>query len=95
MRYDKRTDDVQQPIVDALRAAGVKVYVVGLPLDLMCAIPNPDRSLPYRTALLECKDEDGRFTKPQLKFFEEWPGEWHVVRSPIEALKACFGDAMA
>lgn len=94
MRHAARTDDCQQTIVDALRAAGVKVYVVGLPLDLLCAVPNPGGSLPYRTVLLECKDEDGRFTKPQLKFIEEWPGEWHQARSPFEALKACFGDAM-
>lgn len=94
-RFALRVDDCQEPIVAALRAAGVKVYIVGLPLDLLCAVPNPDGSLPYRSVLLECKDEDGKYTKPQLRFIEEWPGEWHQVRSPSEALKACFGESMA
>jgi hypothetical protein len=94
MRFALRVDDCQKAIVDALRHAGVKVCVVGRPLDLLCAVPNPGGSLPYRTVLLECKDEDGSFTKPQAEFLSEWPGEYHVVRSPSEALRACFGDSM-
>jgi hypothetical protein len=92
LRHAARTDDCQQAIVEALRAIGVKVYVSKLPLDLLCAVRNPDGS--WRTLLLECKDEDGRFSKQQSKFMAEWPGEIHVVRSPIEALKACLGRAM-
>jgi hypothetical protein len=57
-------------------------------------VPNPDGSFPYRTLYLECKDEDGRITKTQAAFMAEWPGEWHIVRSPMEALTACFGKAM-
>lgn len=92
MRHAKRTDDVQKPIVDALRAAGIAVYVIGLPLDLLCAVRAQNGS--WRHVLLECKDEDGRFTKTQAEFMSEWPGEIHVVRSPSEALKACLGEAM-
>ena len=94
MRHAARTDDCQKPIVDALRRAGVAVYVVGLPLDLLCAVRDPGQSYGYRTVLLEVKDEDGRFTKTQAEFMATWPGEFHVVRSETEALKACFGAAM-
>lgn len=94
-RYALRTDDAQQQIVDALRKAGVAVYVIGLPLDLLCAVRDPEAFQGYRTVLLEVKDEDGKLTKTQAEFLSEWPGETHVVRSPTEALNACFGKAMA
>ena len=90
--HAKRVDDCQKPIVDALRAAGIAVYVIGLPLDLLCAVRRPGGS--WRHVLLEVKDADGRFTKTQAEFMAEWPGEIHVVRSPEEALRACFGDSM-
>jgi len=92
MRHALRTDDSQKPIVDALRAAGIAVYVIGLPLDLLCAVRDPRGS--WRHVLLEVKDVDGRFTKQQAEFMAEWPGEIHVVRSPEEALKACLGRLM-
>ena len=94
MRHALRVDDCQKPIVDALRRAGVAVYVVGLPLDLLCAVRDPGQSSGYRTVLLEVKDEDGRFTKTQAEFMATWPGEFYVVRSETEALKACFGESM-
>lgn len=92
MRHALRVDDAQQPIVEALRRAGIAVYIQGLPLDLLCAVKRPDGS--WDTLLLEVKDDDGRITKAQAKFLSEWPGEVHIVRSPIEALKACLGKAM-
>ena len=92
MRHAKRTDDGQQAIVEALRAAGIAVYVLGLPLDLLCAVRDSGGS--WRHVLLEVKDEDGRFTKTQAEFMSNWPGEIHVVRSPSEALKACLGRLM-
>lgn len=92
VRHAARTDDCQKPIVDALRAVGAKVYVLKLPLDLLVAVRGSDGSV--RTLLLECKDDDGRFSKTQAEFMAEWPGEVHVVRSPIEALRACLGKAM-
>lgn len=92
MRHALRVDDCQQSIVDALRKAGVAVEVVGRPLDLLCAVRGPEGS--WRSLLLEAKDDDGRLTKAQIEFLARWPGEAHVVHGPIEALKACFGEAM-
>ena len=68
------------------------MYVVGLPLDLLCAVRRPDGS--WGTLLLEVKDDDGRITKTQAEFMATWPGEFHVVRSETEALRACFGESM-
>ena len=93
MRHALRVDDCQGEIVKALRAAGVAVEVVGRPLDLACAVRNPDGF--WRTLYVECKDDDGRLTKAQVEFINRWPGEIYIVRSPTEALKACLGKAMS
>lgn len=92
MRHALRVDDCQQSIVEALRRAGVAVEVVGRPLDLSCAVRDPGGS--WRHLYMECKDDDGRLTKAQIEFLARWPGEVHIVHSPIEALNACFGDSM-
>ena len=85
MRHAARTDDCQSEIVKALRAAGIAVYYLKLPLDLLCWHRG-------RYVLLECKDEDGRISKTQAEFMASWPGEYHIVRSPMEALKAVIGE---
>jgi hypothetical protein len=40
MRYARRTDNNQAPIVEALRAAGAKVKVIHQPFDLEVWAPN-------------------------------------------------------
>lgn len=92
MRHALRVDDCQKPIVDALRRAGVAVEVVGRPVDLSCAVRGPDGS--WRHLYIECKDDDGRLTKAQVEFIARWPMDVSIVRSPTEALKACFGQSM-
>jgi len=84
MRHAARTDDCQAEIVKALRAVGVSVYYLKLPLDLLCWHRG-------RYVLLECKDDDGRISKVQAKFLATWPGEVHIVRSPREAIAAVLG----
>jgi len=91
VRHALRVDDNQPAIVEALRAAGVKVEIVGRPLDLLCAVKRGSR---YETLLIEVKDEDGRFTKVQAEFMAAWPGEVHICRTPEEALRAAFGEMM-
>lgn len=74
MRRAARTDSTQAEIVAALRAMGATVWVIGLPLDLLCG---------YRghTLLIECKTLVGkrdpkasRYTTLQLDFFRDWKG---------------------
>ena len=91
-RFALRRDDCEAEIVKALRNAGVAVEVVGRPVDLSCAIRNPDGS--WRHLYIECKDDDGRLTKAQVEFIARWPMDVLIVRSPTEALKACFGPSM-
>ena len=93
MRHAARADDSQPEIVKALRAIGCCVYVVGLPLDLLVSYRRPGCK-DTRTLLLECKDSDGRLTRTQSEFMASWIGEYHVVRSPSEAVTAVLGDSM-
>ena len=89
MRHAKRTDATQEEIVKALRKIGCKVYILGLPLDLL--VWHKDRTGGSRTMLIEVKVPGGSFTKQQIEFMAEWPGEIHVVRSPEEAVAKVIG----
>lgn len=78
-----RADKSQGQVVDALRAAGAAVYVIGLPLDLLVCWHG-------RTFLMEVKEEGGKLSDTQEKFIRGWPGEVRVVRGLREAL-GCIG----
>ena len=84
MRHAKRTDATQLEIVKALRKIGAAVYVIGLPVDLLVW----HRGVLH---LVEVKVEGGTYTKQQIKFMAEWPGEVHTVRTPEEAVAAVIG----
>ena len=89
MRRAARTDASQSEIVKALRAIGCKVYVIGLPLDLLVWHKGKDGV--GRTLLVECKVEGGTYTKQQIEFMAEWPGEVHTARTPEEAVAKVIG----
>lgn len=82
MRYAKRVDANQDAIVAALRAAGAYVWIIGLPVDLLCGYAG-------HTYLMELKrDSKARFTPLQREFFEKWSGGTLCrVDSPEAALR--------
>jgi hypothetical protein len=84
-----RVDDNQTGIVDALRAVGVSVEIIGKPVDLLLCHRG-------ETLLMEVKNPDGkdRLTKDQVEFIARWPGKVHIVHSIDEALRAVLGEAM-
>lgn len=67
MRYAARVDSNQAAIVEALRAAGCVVWVLGLPVDLLVGKNG-------RTVLVEVKTKTGRYTPLQVSFMETWTG---------------------
>ena len=74
MRHAARVDATQAEIVEALRAIGATVYVLGLPLDLLVGYRG-------RTLLLECKCLTGKrkpratkHTALQTAFLLTWNG---------------------
>lgn len=91
MRRAARVDTSQEEIIKALAKCGFKAVFIGKPLDLIV-------SNRHRTFLLECKtkrptSEGGEhgLTDEQTKFLASWPGEWHIVKTPEQAVAAAVG----
>jgi len=82
MRRAARVDANQTQIVSALRAAGAYVWVIGLPVDLLCGYNG-------HTFLVEIKtNEKKKLTKLQTEFFEQWLGGTLCrIDSPEAALR--------
>ena len=82
MRYAARVDENQAAIVEALRKAGAYVWVIGLPVDLLCGFRG-------HTWLIEIKrDSKARLTPLQQDFFENWSGSTLArVDGPEAALR--------
>lgn len=89
MRYARRTDNNQRPIVDALRAAGARVKVIHQPVDLkVWATNNQDE---YRVIYMEVKNPNTQYGKRGLndKQSEEMDGvPCAMVDSVDAALRA-------
>ena len=79
-KYAKKVDGNQQEIVDALRAIGCDVQVIGEPVDLLVGYH-------ARNYLLEVKrpGEKPR-TQKQKDFIRNWKGQVRIVESAEEAI---------
>lgn len=67
MRRAARVDANQAAIVSALRSAGCKVWIIGLPVDLLAGKNG-------KTILVEVKTAKGSYTPLQQAFLTEWNG---------------------
>lgn len=81
MRHAARVDANQAAIVEALRAAGCKVWVIGLPVDLLAGKNG-------RTVLVEVKTAKGKYTPLQKSFLSEWTG------GPVATIRDVEGALM-
>jgi hypothetical protein len=92
-RYAARKDANEGDIVEALRAAGAYVWIIGLPTDLLVGFTASNGPGMF---LVECKILTGKrkpraagYTDLQKDFMLKWPGpEVVTVTSPEEALYA-------
>lgn len=76
-----RVDANQKAIVDALRACGCSVYVLGLPLDLLVGRQGKNYLLEIKTG------PKARLTEFQQDFRATWQGQWARVNTIDEAFK--------
>lgn len=74
MRLAARVDETQAAIVAAMRAMGATVWIIGLPVDLLCGYKG-------HTILVEVKRLTGKrqpkptkYTPLQKDFFATWKG---------------------
>lgn len=90
-KHAKRVDANQQEIVQALRAIGVSVWVIGEPVDLMIGYRG-------RSGALEVKDgsrppSERKLTAQQVDFFRDDRGFHRVVETTDEAIQAAVDMA--
>lgn len=77
-----RRDLTEGAIVAALQKAGCTIhYVAKEVFDILVGRGE-------QTYILEIKSSTGKLTERQEKFRENWRGQYAVVRTPQEALKA-------
>ena len=82
-RYRASVDANQKEIVDALKAIGCDVWVIGRPVDLLCGIGK-------HNYLIECKPEGSRprkDQKEQQEWIKNWRGQVRIAKTPEEAVR--------
>lgn len=79
-RYNNKRDANEKEIVEALEKAGASVIRID-EIDLLVGFRK-------RNYLLEVKTEHGQLTRSQIKLRDEWPGQYSIVNSPVQALQA-------
>jgi hypothetical protein len=82
-RYAAKVDANQKEIVDALKAIGCDVEVIGRPVDLLVGYR-------FHNFLIEIKREGHRprkDQKAQQDWIKEWPGQVRVVETAEQAIK--------
>lgn len=86
MRHAARTDENQQPIIDALRAVGCHVVVIGWPVDLL--VSRAGRFYPIEVKRPEIAHQPSALTNDQREFIADAKATVHVVSTVTEALRA-------
>lgn len=85
MRYASNKDINQSAIVDAFRAVGASVYVLDKPCDLLVGIPG--YSLLVEVKQVRKRGWKSEKTPAQIKFINEWKGQYAIVYTPDEAIE--------
>ena len=88
--YAKRKDANQGAIVDALRKIGATVKVMHTPLDLLVGYRGRNYLLEVKHARNKTgkgRGELSQLTPAQIKFVNEWRGQYTKVYTPDEAIE--------
>jgi hypothetical protein len=89
MRRAARVDANQQAIVDALRAAGASVWIIGLPVDLIAGKNGHTLLLEVKTLTGKRNPRPAGYTQLQRHFMASWRGGPVATVTDVEsALRA-------
>jgi hypothetical protein len=89
MRRAARVDANQAAIVEALRAAGASVWIIGLPTDLLVGKNGSTLLMEVKTLTGKRNPKPARYTALQRDFMAEWRGGPVATVTDVEsALRA-------
>jgi len=74
MRRAARVDENQAEIVAALRQAGATVWIIGLPVDLVCGYGGKTLLMEIKTVTGKRNPKPARYTELQKSFMLDWRG---------------------
>jgi hypothetical protein len=74
MRRAARVDENQAAIVAALRQAGASVWIIGLPVDLVCGYRGITLLMEIKTLTGKRNPKPARYTDLQKSFMLDWRG---------------------
>ena len=74
MRRAARVDANQSEIVAALREAGASVWIIGLPLDILCGYQGKTALIEVKTLNCKLNPKPSRHTQLQKEFMLTWRG---------------------
>lgn len=74
MRHAARVDANQAEIVAVLRAAGAYVWIIGLPVDLLCGYAGKTTLIEVKTKTGKLNPKPSKHTQLQKNFMLDWPG---------------------
>lgn len=80
MKRALKRDANEPEIFSALRAMGATVFALHTPCDAIVGYRG-------RSYLVEVKTSKGKNTAHQIKFREEWRGQYQILRSVEQAVK--------
>ena len=78
-----KIDKNQPDIVKAFRAMGASVHILSTVGD---GFPDLAIGIRGKTFLVEVKTEEGKLTKDQVKWHDEWKGQKVIIRGVDEAI---------
>ena len=78
-----KIDKNQPDIVKAFRAMGASVHILSTVGD---GFPDLAIGIHGKTFLVEVKTEEGKLTKDQVKWHDEWKGQKVIIRGVDEAI---------
>ena len=83
-RYAARVDANQSDIVSALRKAGAYVWIVGLPVDLLCGVAGQTILVEIKTLTGKRNPKAASYTPLQEAFMRDWLGGPVVTVTDVE-----------
>ena len=89
-KHAKKVDLNQQEVVDALRAIGCMVEVIGQPVDLLCGYRGKNFLIEVKQRAMEYRKDQ----QEQRDWMDDWKGQVTVVFDGLDAIRVVTEDLL-